>query len=77
MHAIAAARPRTSPTGNTQSGAATGTPSVPRLPIVTPPVIHVPQTPQLPVQLPVQVPPVQLPPVPVPQVPLPPPPPLP
>jgi RNA polymerase sigma factor (sigma-70 family) len=77
MHAIAAARPRTSPTGNTQSGAAAGTPSVPHLPSITPPAIQLPQTPQLPVQLPVQVPPVQLPLVPVPQVPLPPPPPLP
>jgi RNA polymerase sigma factor (sigma-70 family) len=77
MHAIAAARPHTSPIGNTPSGSATGTPSVPQLPIITPPAIQVPQPPQVPVQLPVQVPPVQLPPVPVPPVPLPPPPPLP
>jgi RNA polymerase sigma factor (sigma-70 family) len=77
MHAIAAARPGTSSTGNTQSGAGTGTPSVPQLPIVTPPAIQVPPTPQLPVELPVQVPPVQVPPVTVPPVPLPPPPPLP
>ena len=55
-----------------------------QLPIVAPPAIQVPQTPQVPVQLPVQVPPVQpppvqLPPLPVqvPQVPLPPPPPVP
>ena len=84
MHAIAAARPRTSPTANTQSGGATGAPPGPQLPIATPPVIQVPQTPQLPVELPVQVPPVQVPPVPVPpapvpvpQLPLPPPPPVP
>jgi RNA polymerase sigma-70 factor, ECF subfamily len=81
MHAIAAARPSTGPTANPQTGGAPGAPSGPQLPIVTPPAIQVPQTPQPPVQLPVQVPPVQLPtvtvPVPVPQLPLPPPPPVP
>ena len=82
MHGIAAARPRANPTGSAQSGSGTGAPFASQLPNVTPPVIQVPQTPQVPVRLPVQVPtvqlpPVQPPPVTVPQLPLPPPPPLP
>ena len=77
MHAIAAARSRTSPTGNTQSTGATGARPVLQVPTITPPAIQVPQAPPLPVELPVQVPTVQLPPVPAPQLPLPPPPPLP
>jgi RNA polymerase sigma factor (sigma-70 family) len=80
MHGIAAARPRTSPTGGTQhSDSSTNTPAALQPPLVTPPAIQVPPVPQLPVQVPpVQVPPVQVPtlPVPPPPLPVPPPPPI-
>jgi RNA polymerase sigma factor (sigma-70 family) len=81
MRGVAAARPRTTPTGGTQGESSTSTPAAPQPPRVTPPAIQVPPVPQLPVQVPpvqvppVQVPPVQLPPLPVPVPPLPVPPP--
>jgi RNA polymerase sigma-70 factor (ECF subfamily) len=80
MHGIAVARPRTAP-ASSQSGGSTGAPVVAQAPRITPPAIQVqvPQVPQVPVQVPVQVPTVQLPPVqvPVPPLPVPPPPQLP
>jgi RNA polymerase sigma factor (sigma-70 family) len=75
MHGIAAGRPRSTTPEQSQSGGSSGGSAVGQLP-QAPPAIHVPQTPQVPVQVPtVQVPTVQVPPVPVPVPPIPVPPP--